>query len=43
VLLGAPQYKEDIKLLESVQKRVMKMVRGLEDKTYEEQLKSLGR
>ncbi|KAK4816553.1 hypothetical protein QYF61_017943 [Mycteria americana] len=37
-----PQYKKDIKLWECVQRRVTKMVKGLEDKTYEEQLRSLG-
>ena len=31
----APQYKKDMKLLESVQRREMKMVKGLEGKTYE--------
>ncbi|KAK4832400.1 hypothetical protein QYF61_022535 [Mycteria americana] len=37
-----PQYKKDIKLLECVQRRVAKMVKVLEGKTYEEWLRSLG-
>ena len=35
-----PQYK-DLKLSKTVQRRATKIVNGLEDKTYKEQLKSL--
>ena len=37
-----PQQKTDIKLLERAQRRATKMVKGLEGKLYEEELRSLG-
>ena len=42
VQFWAPQYKKDVKLLEGVQRKVMKMVKGLEGKMYEEWQKALG-
>ena len=37
-----PQYRKDLELLEQVQRKTTKMIRGLEHLSYEERLRELG-
>ena len=42
IQVWGPQYRKDVELLEWVQRRATKMIRGQEHLSYEERLRELG-
>ncbi|GAB0182664.1 hypothetical protein GRJ2_000731700 [Grus japonensis] len=42
IQLWGPQYRRDMELLERVQRRAMKLIRGMEHLSYEDRLRELG-
>ena len=42
IQLWSPQHKQDMDVLERIQRRATKMIRGLENLTYEDRLRQLG-
>ena len=42
IQLWSPQHRKDMDLLKQVQRRAMKMIRGMEHLSYKERLRQLG-
>jgi len=42
IQIWGPQYRNDVELLERVQRRTTKVIRGLEHVPYEDRLRELG-